>query len=232
MAAKIDPASSTPLYAQVEAGLAQDIAEGTLASGSQLPTENGLIERFGVSRPTVRKAVQNLISRGLVEILRGKGTFVARPKITQELTALSGFVEDMQALGRHPTARVLDKQVVAADKTVAHQLSLAAGSLVVRIRRVRLADGEPVSFDETYLPREIGEKIITNDLEVEPIFSLLEQKYDLPLVEAEYRLEAVAAEPDVAEALGVETGSALFLIERTSYCAGNQPVDYEKLFYR
>src|ERR1700683_4065946 len=101
----IDPASSTPLYAQVEAVLAQDIAEGTLPAGSQLPTENGLIDRFGVSRPTVRKAVQNLIIRGLVEILRGKGTFVARPKITQELTALSGFVEDMQALGHHPTAR-------------------------------------------------------------------------------------------------------------------------------
>jgi GntR family transcriptional regulator len=228
----INPASTTPLYAQVEAVLAGDIASGTLTPGSQLPTENSLIERFGVSRPTVRKAVQNLIGRGLVEILRGKGTFVARPKITQELTALTGFVEDMQALGRNPTARVIDKQVVAADKTVAHQLALPAGSLVVRIQRVRLADGEPVSFDETYLPREIGAKIITNDLEVEPIFALLEQKYDMPLVEAEYRLEAVTAEAPVAEALGIETGSPLFLIERTSYGAGSRPVDYEKLYYR
>jgi GntR family transcriptional regulator len=228
----INPSGATPLYAQVEAVLAADIAGGTLPAGSQLPTENDLIERFGVSRPTVRRAVQNLVSRGLVEIQRGKGTFVTRPKITQELTALSGFVEDMQALGRHPTARLLGKQVVAADKTVAQQLALPAGSLVVRIRRVRLADGEPVSFDETYLPREVGEKVITNDLEAEPIFSLLESKYDLPLVEAEYRLEAVAAGPVVAEALGVEVGSPLFLIERTSYSVGSQPVDYEKLYYR
>ena len=228
----IDPTSPIPLYAQAEAVLASDIANGTLPPGSQLPTENDLIERFAISRPTVRKAIQNLVSRGLVEILRGKGTFVTRPKIIQELTALSGFVEDMQALGRNPTARLLDQQVVTADKTVAHQLALAPGSLVVRIRRVRLADGEPVSFDETYLPREIGEKVITNDLEVEPIFSLLEQKYDMPLVEAEYRLEAVAAEPLVAEALGVQAGSPLFLIERTSYCAGSRPVDYEKLYHR
>ena len=77
-----------------------------------------------------------------------------------------------------------------------------------------------------------GEKVITNDLEVEPIFTLLETKYDMPLVEAEYRLEAVAAQPAVAEALSVETGSPLFRIERTSYCAGNQPVDYEQLYYR
>jgi GntR family transcriptional regulator len=228
----IDPGSATPLYAQVEAVLAADIAGNRLAAGSQLPTENDLIERFGVSRPTVRRAVQNLVSRGLVEIHRGKGTYVTRPKITQELTALSGFVEDMQVLGRHPTARLLDRQLVAADRTVAHQLALPAGSLVMRIRRVRLADGGPVSFDETYLPREVGEKVITNDLEVQPIFSLLEAKYDMPLVEAEYRLEAVAAAPVVAEALGVETGSPLFLIERTSYRAGNQPVDYEQLYYR
>ena len=108
----------------------------------------------------------------------------------------------------------------------------SSSHFVVRIQRVRLADGEPVSFDETYLPREIGEKVVTNDLEVEPIFSLLEQKYDIPLVEAEYRLEAVSAEPLVAEALGVDTGSPLFLIERTSYCAGSRPIDYEKLYYR
>ncbi len=228
----IDTGGATPLYAQVEAVLASEIADGTLSPGTQLPTENDLTERFGVSRPTVRKAVQNLVSRGLVEIQRGKGTYVTRPKMTQELTTLSGFVEDMQALGRHPTARLLDKQLVAADKTVAHQLALPAGSLVVRIRRVRLADGEPVSFDETYLLREVGEKVVTNDLEVEPIFTLLETKYDMPLVEAEYRLEAVAAQPDVAEALGVEPGSPLFRIERTSYCAGNNPVDYEQLYYR
>jgi GntR family transcriptional regulator len=227
-----DPGSAAPLYARVEAVLAADIAGGTLPAGSQLPTENDLIQRFGVSRPTVRRAIQNLVSRGLVEIQRGKGTYVTPPKITQELTALSGFVEDMEALGRRPTARLIDKQLIAADKIVARQLALSAGSLVMRIRRVRLADDEPVSFDETYLPREVGEKVVTNDLEVEPIFSLLETKYDMPLVEAEYRLEAVAAEPFVAEALGVETGSPLFRIERTSFCAGNRPVDYEQLYYR
>src|SRR6516165_12831146 len=119
----IDSSSAMPLYAQVEAVLASDIADGRLSTGSQLPTENDLIERFGVSRPTVRRAVQNLVARGLVEIQRGKGTYVSRPKITQELTALSGFVEDMQALGRHPTARLIDQQLVTADRMVAHQLA-------------------------------------------------------------------------------------------------------------
>jgi GntR family transcriptional regulator len=102
----------------------------------------------------------------------------------------------------------------------------------MRIRRVRLANGVGLSFDETYLPLEIGEKIVTHDLEAEPIFALLEQRYNIPLVEAEYELEAISADADVAAALGVDTGSAIFLIERTSYSVGDRPVDYEKLHYR
>jgi GntR family transcriptional regulator len=229
---KLDLNNHVPLYAQVEAVLASSIADGTLPPGSRLPSENNLIERFAVSRTTIRKTIQNLASCGLIEIRRGRGTFITQPKITQELTELSGFVEDMRALGRNPTARLLSQEIVAASESVARQIALTAGTLVVRIQRVRLADKAPLSFDETYLPREIGEKIIANDLETEPIFSLLEQKYNMPLVEAEYRLEAVSAETSVARALGIATGSPIFLIERTSYCAGHQPIDYEKLYYR
>jgi len=228
----IDPTSPIPLYAQVEAVLAAGIADGSYPPGTRLPNEETLIERFGVSRTTIQKTVQNLISRGLIEIRRGKGTFVIQPRITQELTELSGFVEDMHALGRNPTARVLDQQVMPANETVARRLALAVGTLVVRIQRVRLVDGMPLSFDETWLPRELGEKVISNNLETEPIFSLLERKYDTPLVEAEYRLEATSAVAAVAQALGIDPGNPIFLIERTSYSAQHQPVDYEKLHYR
>src|SRR6266850_5616520 len=225
-------AQESLLYSQVETVLASEISDGDLNVGDQLPTEDSLISRFGVSRITVRRAVQNLVSRGLVEIRRGKGTFVAAPKITQELTELSGFVEDMHALGRKPTARVIDKEIVTADATVASQLALTKGERVVRIRRVRLADGIPLSFDETYLPLEIGKKIITNNLKAEPIFSLLERKYDVPLIEAEYKLDAVPAEAEVAAALKVKQRSPIFRIERTSYSTGGRPVDYERLHYR
>jgi GntR family transcriptional regulator len=93
-------------------------------------------------------------------------------------------------------------------------------------------DKMPLSFDETYLPREIGEKIVEHDLEAEPIFTLLEQKYSTPLTEADYRLEAVSANTAVAWALEISAGSPIFLIERTSYTTGRRPIDYEKLYYR
>jgi GntR family transcriptional regulator len=224
--------SRSPLYERVESVLADDIADGSFPPETQLPPEEGLIERFRVSRTTVRKAIQNLVERGLVEVRRGKGTFVTQPKITQELTELTGFVEDMQALGRTPTARLLEKRIVAADDAVAHHLALAPGTLVVRLRRVRLADRVAMSFDETYLPRDLGEKIAENDLEAEPVFTLLEDKYGTPLVEAEYKLEAAAADPVSAQALQIPAGSPIFLVERTSYTTGNRPVDYERLHYR
>src|SRR5215467_13051377 len=148
-----------------------------------------------MSPPPLYERVEAVLAAGLAEVRRGKGTFVTQPKITQELTELTGFVEDMQTLGRHATARLLDKRIVAADEAVAHHLALAPGTLVVRLRRVRLADGVAVSFDETYLPRDIGEKVALSELETETVFSLLENRYDTPLVEAEYKLEAAAADP-------------------------------------
>ena len=166
-------ADDSLLYSRVETVLANEITDGDLKVGDQLPTEDSLIARFGVSRITVRRAIQNLVSRGLVEIRRGKGTFVAAPKILQDLKELSGFVEDMHVLGRKPTARVIGREVVTANATVARHLALTRGERVVRIRRVRLADGVPLSFDETYLPLEIGKKIITNNLKVELIFFTL-----------------------------------------------------------
>jgi GntR family transcriptional regulator len=229
---KIDPHHALPLYAQVESMITAAIADGTFPSGSRLPNEDELVERYAVSRTTIRQTIQNLVRRGLVEIRRGKGTFVLQPKITQELTELTGFVEDMQVLGRQASARLLDKQIVPASESVARQLAITAGTPVVRIQRVRLADNVPLSFDETFLPREIGDKVMADNLETEPIFSLLEQKYNTALAEAEYRLEAVSADPIVARALGIAAGSPIFLIERTSYTAEHQPVDYEKLYYR
>jgi GntR family transcriptional regulator len=228
----LNAASAVPLYAQLEAELIAEIDAGSLAPGSQLAPEGSLSQRFGVSRTTVRQAIQKLIHRGIVEIRRGRGTFVARPRLTQELTALTGFAEDMIAAGRAPTARLVDKKLVAATAVVARQLGLREGEEVVRIRRVRLADGAPVSFDETYLPRAIGSKVMQDDLEAEPIFALLEGKYGIALVEAEYRLEAAAAKGLIARAIGVPAGSPIFLIERTSFAARQRPVDYEKLYYR
>jgi GntR family transcriptional regulator len=220
------------LYARIEETIATEIAQGEYRPGDQLPTEDELLQRFQVSRITVRRAIQNLVSRGLLEIRRGLGTFVLSPRIEAELTKLTGFVEDMNAAGRKATARVIGQGVVAASARVAQRLQLANGTKVMQIKRVRLAGGIPISFDETYLPLPLGKQIVRNDLRRHPIFDLLEEEYGVPLVEADYELEAVIASKAVADALQVRVGSPIFQIERTSMTTGNQPVDYEVLSYR
>ena len=230
----MSPVANTgiPLYFQVRQDLAQQIGNGQLAPGNQLPTEDELIAKYAVSRTTIRKAIQDLEQLGLVEIRRGKGTFVRSGKITQEFDGLTGFVEDMVAAGKHPSARVLKKGPIVANEEIARQLRLDVGAPVMQIVRVRLADLAPVSLDETYLPIDLGQKVAENDLETYPIFSLLEGKYDTPLLEADYRLEAIAADPFVADSLDMEVNAPVMLIERVSYSLDNRPVDFEKLYYR
>ncbi len=224
--------SEAPLYGKVEEVLASEIARGDHRPGDRLSSEDELLARFGVSRITVRRAIQNLIQRGMVEIRRGRGTFVLAPKVSQELTKLTGFVEDMDTHGRKASARVVSQGVVAASSRVARHLGISKGTRVMRIERVRLADAVPMSFDETYLPLDIGRKIVRNDLRVRPIFALLEEKYGIPLTEAEYNLEAAAASAHVAEALNVPEGAPVFRIERTSFTGEGKPIDYEVLSYR
>jgi GntR family transcriptional regulator len=224
--------AEAPLYGKVEEVLASEIARGDHRPGDRLPSEDELLARFGVSRITVRRAIQNLIQRGVVEIQRGRGTFVLAPKVSQELTRLTGFVEDMDTHGRKASARVVSKGIVAASLRVAQHLGVSKGARVMRIERVRLADAVPMSFDETYLPLEIGKQIVRNDLRVRPIFALLEEKYGIPLTEAEYSLEAAAASAHVAGALNVPEGAPIFRIERTSFTTSGRPIDYEMLSYR
>lgn len=224
--------AESTLYSKVEEAIAEEVARGIFPPGDRLPSERELSERFQVSLITVRRAIQNLIQRGVLEIRRGLGTFVLLPQVEQQLTNLTGFVEDMEAHGRKASARVISKGVVPASARVAKNLCVSKGTRVVRIERVRLADGTPMSFDETFLPFDVGEQVLRHDLRVNPIFTLLEKKYSIPLVGAQYKLEAVAASAAVAQALEIRRGSPIFQIERTSFTVDRQPVDYEILSYR
>lgn len=224
-------ASDGTLYAQIEAALIARFGVD-LHPGDKLPTEDALIDEYGVSRITVRRAIQNLASRGLIVTRRGVGSFVATPSLNQPLTALTGFVEDMDAHGLNTAARVLVVEEITAPSHVREALELPLGAKVVHIDRVRLAAGRPVSLDETYLPLELGRLIAHDDLENEPIFALLEERHDTPLVEASYALTASTADSRTADALDVDEGSAIFRIERTSFTTGQKPVDYEILHYR
>lgn len=229
---EIDRGSPVPLYQQLAEIIREDIGAGRLPSGQRLATEFELMDRFKVSRTTVRQTIARLQKEGLISVHRGKGTFVGAVKIEPELSALTGFVEDMQALGLTASARVLGVRNEKAPARVAEALGVDKGEAVTRVTRIRLADGAPVSFEYSFLPLELGQRVAQENLEISPIFSLFEDKYGIALGEATYRIAAAGAAPAVAEALEIGRGAPVLAIERTTYSAEGVPVDFEQMFYR
>jgi GntR family transcriptional regulator len=230
--ARIERGSPVPFYQQLAGILREDIISGRLTREQRLATEFELMDTYAVSRTTVRQTIALLQKEGLISVHRGKGTFVAPSRIEPELSALTGFVEDMQALGLSASARVLGLRHEKASARVAEALRVSPGDVVTRLTRIRLAEEAPVSFEYSFLPLELGRRVAEENLEISPIFTLLEEKYGIALGEASYRIEAMGATSVVADALEVKRGAAVLAIERTTYSAAGVPVDFEQMFYR
>ena len=141
----LDRNSPIPLYFQIAEHLKQAVEDGALKPGERLENELDLAERLGVSRPTVRQAVQRLVEQGLVTRRRGLGTVVVAPRILRSV-ALTSLYDDLLANHRHPATTVLAAREIAADDEIASVLSLPAGAAVLRVERLRLADGTPLAL--------------------------------------------------------------------------------------
>ncbi len=225
--------SEVPLHAVIRAHLLEQIEQGQLRPGDQIPTEPELISTFDVSRTTVRRALRDLETMGLILRQPGRGSFVREPQLEPRLDRLTGFVEDMAALGLTATARVVTIERIPASPVVADRLRLQPRDTVVHIERVRLANGQPISFDDSYFREDLGTRVSAENLENEPFYSILEEKYGLPLSQAEYVLAAALADARTADFLMLGEGAPVLVIERTSYTKDDpRPVLFEYLHNR
>lgn len=225
-------ASPMPLYAQVKEILRERIVDGTYAPHAQLPAESEISSIFGVSRITVRQALGDLQNEGVIFRIPGKGTFVSKPKATQELMQLEGFSEAMSRNGYAVYNEVLGHTSVHAGAQLAGKLALPPGTTVTEIRRVRHLNHEPVSLEITYLPQAVGERLRGANLAERDIFLILENEYGFTLGYADLQIDATAADAALATALKVPEGSALLRIERLTHTADGKPLDFEYLYFR
>ncbi len=203
----------------------------SLPPGSPLPPERTLAERYGTSRTTVRQALAELVVEGRLQRIQGKGTFVAKPKVPHQLQ-LVGYTEDMRHHGLRPETKILDVAYLTADERLATLLGIRPGGRVLRIHRLRLADGDPMSIDYTHLParRFPGlRKELSRNLS---LYETLAAAYDVHLAEAEETIETVLATPYDAQVLGVDVGLPLMLISRQSFDTAGEPVEWAQSFYR
>jgi GntR family transcriptional regulator len=226
-------APGTTVHGQIEDWLAGAIAVGQLAPGDRLPTEHELAAWLGVSRMTLRHALGELAQRGLVTraVGRNGGTFVAEPKLEQDLTTLAGFSEQLRRHGMVAGARVLTATRRVAGTAAAAALRLAEGDLVYEIRRIRLADGQPIALEHSLFPAAPFPELLQCPLDGS-LYELIEVKYGQRPHRAREILEPVTAGTQEAEVLGVAQGAPLMLVERTAYARSGQPLEFARDLFR
>lgn len=227
-----DPHLGLPRHERVSRWIREQIETGDACSGAQLPSEHALGARFGVSRVTVRRALQTLDAEGLIVRRQGLGSFVAGPRVAQGLVRLTDFAQDMERAGLAASSRVLHHATEACPTAVAERLGVAAGAPVTRLDRLRLGDGEPVALDRTWLPPYYAQLLEGHDLTCETIYGVLERDYGIPVLGGRYRIEATGADAETAAALGLPRGRALLLIERVSRTVADRAVYFQRRYYR
>lgn len=222
-----------PRYRQIASALEADILAGRLKAGDQIPSERVMAEQMGISRMTARKALQQLASRGMLETRVGHGTFVGKPLIQQELTALSGFSEDMERQGRKTSSIVVEADRCAATAEAAQSMALGNGGEVYKLTRVRLADGAPVAFERTEIDASRAPDLLSKaDFGRASLYASLRRHFDITPAVAEQTIEAALADASTALTLDIEPGAPVLRQTRLTRDQDGRPFEFVRSTYR
>jgi len=229
----IDKEVPIPYHYQLRELLRDEIAAGRWQVGERLPSERELCETFNLSRTTVREAIEALVNEGLLRREKGRGTFVAEPKILESLLQTPiGFTDSMLEQGYHVETKVLRMEVVSAPSTIGRELRLRSDESVIVIDRLRFILNEPILLVTSYVPQKICPSLIDEDLTHNSLYQLLQGKYRLKIARAKRFMEAVSANELEAKLLHIEAGSPLMLIESTAYLKDGTPLEFFKARHR
>ena len=230
----VDRGSHIPYYLQLKEVLTEGIKQGDWGPGDLIPSESELGNSFGVSRTVVRQALNEMTYEGLVVRQKGKGTFVARAKISSRslVQSLEGFYGEMAERGVPVMTQVLEQTLEPADPNVAANLELESMSPVVKLVRLRFVEEEPIVLVESYLPYEMCRDVIKADLEQGSLYAFLEEECGITIGRGWRRIEAITADEEAAARLAVEVGSPLIRLKSVSYTPEGTPLEYFDALFR
>ncbi|MDN4640809.1 GntR family transcriptional regulator [Agreia sp. PsM10] len=225
----LDRSGPVPLYHQIATRLERAILDETLPAGSRLENEVSLGNRLGMSRPTIRRAIQDLVDKGLLVRRRGIGTQVVHGRVTRNVELTSLF-EDLARSGQKPETQVLDSSIGVADEKAAEALGVEVGSPVVHISRLRSADGVPLAVLDNILPAEFIDLDLAA-LDAHGLYQLLRAR-GVAMRVAKQRIGARAATTKEAELLDLRKGAAVLTMTRTAFDNSGRAVEYGQHCYR
>ena len=230
----IDRGSHVPYYLQLKEVLTEGIRQGDWGPGDLIPSEAELGKSFGVSRTVVRQALNEMTYDGLVVRQKGKGTFVTQLKISSRslVQSLEGFYGEMAERGVPVLTQVLEQTLEPADSDIAANLELEAMAPVVKLVRLRFVEEEPIVLVESHLPYEMCRDVIKADFERGSLYAFLEEECGLTIGRGWRRIEAIAADEEVAARLAVDLGSPLIRLKSVSYTPEGIPLEYFDALFR
>jgi GntR family transcriptional regulator len=220
-----------PLYHQLKEIFDHKIANEEWISGALIPTENELIQLYKVSRTTVRDAVSALVNEGKLEKKQGKGTTVCKPKMEERLSRLTGFAEEMLSKGFLPGAKLLEVMEIPAPLNVKEKLFGGKDGDVLYIKRLRLANEEPIAIERTYWPLDIGKWFKGENLSTIAFYEVLEQR-GIVLRDADEIIVAKSSSKKDALLLGIQERDPLLRMERVTFSVSGTPIECTFTDYR
>ncbi len=223
-----------PLYYQLKKQMLRLIESGELKEGDMLPPENDLSEAMGVSRPTVRQALGEMVAEGHLHRFKGKGTFVTKPKVDAYfLSLLQSFHQEMQQKGMTPSTVVLKLEKIDAIAAINDKLGIGMEDPLIYLSRVRFADNIPLVYLDTYLPHKAFSRLMDIDYTTASLYSSLEEHYHVRVDRVCREIEAALAGRREAELLNIEPKHAIVLVKTIAYASSYPtPVEYSVARYR
>ena len=233
MTGSVDHDSPIPYYVQVKEALQESIEQGQWQPGEQLPGDMEFCRMFDVSRTVIRQALSEMVHEGFVIRRKGRGTFVAEPKIRESLVQkLTGFYQDMAERGHQPTSQVLKQEIVPASAKIADHLEIEPGAPAIEIERLRFVQDEPIVLVTTFLPETLCPELIREDWSHQSLYAYLEERYGLVIARGRRTVQAVPANEYEALHLQVSKGSPLILLDSVSYLEDGTPLEFYHALHR
>ena len=218
--------SFMPLYYQLKEILRNKIENQEFREGDMIPSESEIQQRYGVSRATVRKAIQLLVNEGIMEKKRGKGTFVKLSKIEEKLPVLKSFTEEMA--GRDASKKIISAAYIKAPAVIRARLKLAQGESVFSLKRLMLVDGKPLGVLHSYIPAKY--RLSLEEDYTKSLYRILEKK-GIKLRNAEQTIEVSMSTQEEARLMGLKASVPTLVIKRLAYSVNGEIVEYVKGVY-